>query len=90
LIRVLKKIFKEWHGSFSEKKIKKYYTLKNAGLVLPNFGTNPNVGLKMQFKNVTQRLGLSIFDPKLGKTNPAFFRVNGSNMAKYGQTQMLD
>jgi len=30
--------------------------------------TNPNIGLKMQFKNVTQRLGLSIFDPKLGST----------------------
>jgi len=27
---------------------------------------NPNVGLKMYLKNVTQWLGLSIFDPKLG------------------------
>jgi len=29
----------------------------------------------MQFKNATQRLGLSIFDWKLGLNNPAFLRV---------------
>jgi len=33
--------------------------------ILGQIWTNPNVGLKMQFKNVTQQLGLSIFDPKL-------------------------
>jgi len=52
--------------------------------------TKPNDGLKMQWKNIqlkvevglkyeitflTQHLGLSIFDPKLGKNNPSFFRV---------------
>jgi len=47
------------------------------GCFNPNFGkiwTNPNVGLKMEFKKkselkvtfLTQHLGLSIFDPKLG------------------------
>jgi len=34
--------------------------------ILGQTGTNPNVGLKMKFKNVTQQLGLSIFDPNLG------------------------
>jgi len=45
------------------------YTLKNAGLFNPILGqiwTNSNIGLKMSFKNVTQWLGLSIFDQKLG------------------------
>jgi len=48
--------------------------------------TNPNVGLKMQLKNVklklgsfemtflTQLLGLCIFDPILGSNNPALFK----------------
>jgi len=45
-----------------------------------NFGSKmdkpkPNIGLKMQFKNLIQQLGLSIFDPKLGWINPAIFRV---------------
>jgi len=34
--------------------------------------TNPAIGFKMSFKNVTQWLGSSIFDPKLGYNNPAF------------------
>jgi len=35
--------------------------------ILGQIWTNPNVGLKkMQFINLTQQLGLSIFDPKLG------------------------
>jgi len=35
--------------------------------ILGQIWTNPTVGLKkMQFINVTQRLGLSIFEPKLG------------------------
>jgi len=34
--------------------------------ILGQMWTNPNVGLKMQFKNVSQRLDLFIFDPKLG------------------------
>jgi len=54
------------------------YNLKMLGcfntILGQKIGTNPIVGLKkMQF------LGLSIFDPKLGKNNPAFFRVNASN-----------
>jgi len=47
-----------------------YYTLyKMLGCFNPTLGqiwTNPNIGLKMSLKNVTQWLGLSIFDPKLG------------------------
>jgi len=39
--------------------------------------TNPNVGLKMQCKNLTQWLGFSIFDPKLGWNNPAFLECTG-------------
>jgi len=38
------------------------------GCLNPTLGqiwTNPDVGLKIK-KNVTQLLGLSIFDPKLG------------------------
>jgi len=57
---------------------------------LSQIWTNPNVGLKMQLKNLkfkvevglkfkmtflTQHLGLSIFDPNLGSNNPALFRV---------------
>jgi len=47
---------------------------KNAGLFSPNpilgqIWTNSNIGLK----NVTQWLGLSICDPKLGENNLAFF-----------------
>jgi len=54
------------------------------GCFNPNLGqiwTNPNVGLKITFKNfnfsrffdyiLTQHLGLSIFDPNLGWNNPA-------------------
>jgi len=40
---------------------------KKCWVVLTQFGqiwTNPNVGLKCYLKNVTQWLGLSIFDPK--------------------------
>jgi len=46
--------------------LKKYYTL---GWFNPNLGqiwTNPNVGLKMSFKHLTQWLSLFIFDPKMG------------------------
>jgi len=39
--------------------------LKNAGLFQPNFGSNVDK-LKHCIKNVTQWLGLSIFDQKLG------------------------
>jgi len=45
------------------------YTLKMLGCFNPTFGqiwTNPKVWLKMQLKNLTQWLGLSIFYPKLG------------------------
>jgi len=45
------------------------YTLKMLGCFNPTLDliwTNPNVGLKNELKNVTQWLGLSIFDPKLG------------------------
>jgi len=45
------------------------HTLKMLGCFNPTLGqiwTNPNVGLKMSLKNLTQWLGLSIFDPKLG------------------------
>jgi len=52
------------------------HTLKMLGCFNPTLGqiwTNPNVGLKMSLKNLTQWLGLSIFDPKLGWNNPAFF-----------------
>jgi len=55
------------------------------GCFNPNLGqtwTNPNVGLKMQLKNLQlkvkvevgnlpQHLGLSIFYPKLGSNNPS-------------------
>jgi len=34
--------------------------------ILGQIWTNPNIGLKKLFKNVTQQLGLPIFDPKLG------------------------
>jgi len=34
--------------------------------ILGQIWTNSNIGLNMSFKNVTQWLGLSIFDPKLG------------------------
>jgi len=34
--------------------------------ILGKIWTNPDIGLKMPFKNVTQWLGLSIFYPKLG------------------------
>ncbi len=37
--------------------------------------TNPAVGLNFYIKFLTQKLGKSIFDPKLGWNNPAFFRV---------------
>jgi len=40
------------------------YTLKNAGL--PNFGSNMDVVKKCNLKILTQRLGLSIFDPNMG------------------------
>jgi len=33
------------------------------------------VGLKFEITFLTQRLGLSIFDPNLGWNNPLFFRV---------------
>jgi len=33
--------------------------------------TNPNIGLKMQLKNLTQCLGLSILDPKVGLKQPS-------------------
>jgi len=53
---------------------------------LVHIWTNPNVGLKMSFKNIqlkvkvevtflTQHLDLSVFDPNLGWNNPALFRV---------------
>jgi len=34
--------------------------------ILGQIWTNSNIGLKMSFQNVTQWLGVSIFDPKLG------------------------
>jgi len=34
--------------------------------ILGQIWTNPNVGLKMSFKHLTQWLSLSIFDPKMG------------------------
>jgi len=37
-----------------------------SNLILGQTWTNSNIGLKMSFKDVTQWLGLSIFDPKLG------------------------
>jgi len=49
--------------------VENLHTLKMLGCFNPPLGqiwTNPNVGLKMSFKNVTQWLGSSIFDPKLG------------------------
>jgi len=41
---------------------------KLQGCFNPNLGqiwTNPTVGLKFSFKNLTQQLGMSIFDPNL-------------------------
>jgi len=35
----------------------------------------PKRWVKNAIKNLTQWLGLSIFDPRLGSNNPAFFRV---------------
>jgi len=49
--------------------IKYVSTLKMLGCFNPILGqtwTNSNIGLKMSFKNVTQWLGVSILDPKLG------------------------
>jgi len=33
--------------------------------ILGQIWTNSNIGLKMSFKNVTQWLGLSVFDPQI-------------------------
>jgi len=43
---------------------------------------NSNIGLKMLFKNVTQWLGLSIFDPNWVKTTQHFLEFSnvGLNM----------
>jgi len=46
-----------------------HITLKMLGCFNPTLGqiwTNPNSWFKNVIKNVTQWLGLSIFDPKLG------------------------
>jgi len=40
--------------------------LGSSNPILGQIWTNSTIGLKMAFKNVTQWLGLSIFDPKLG------------------------
>jgi len=61
----------------------KNYTLKNAGLFQPKFGSNihkPKCCVKMQLNEqkmtfLTQHLGLSIFYPNMGSNNPALFRV---------------
>jgi len=39
------------------------------------YGQTQSLGLKMQLKNLNQRLDLSIFDPTMGWNNPASFRV---------------
>jgi len=45
------------------------YTVKLLGCLNPTLGqiwTNPAIGLNFLITFLTQRLGLSIFDPKLG------------------------
>jgi len=54
----------------SKKNVGLFCTLKKMlgcfNPILFQIWMNSNIGLKMSFKNVTQWLGLSIFDPKLG------------------------
>jgi len=56
--------------------------------ILGQIWTNPNVGLKIELKNVTQWLGLSIFDPKLDYMYTLKI-VLIQLWIKYGQTQPL-
>jgi len=52
-----------------EQAYKATYTLKMLGCFNPTLGqiwTNPAIGLHFLIAFLTQRLGLSIFDPKLG------------------------
>jgi len=52
--------------------------------------TNPNAGLKMYSKIVTQWLGLSIFDPKLGKTTQQFLECGEKHLNIFiGTAQMM-
>jgi len=69
----------EWQiKGFLKTEVAIVFSLKMLGCFNPTLGqiwTNPNNGLKISLKTVTQWLGLSIFDPKLGLNNPAIFRV---------------
>jgi len=55
-----------------------FYTQKMLGCLNPTLGqkwTNPSNGLHFLITFLTQRLGLSRFDPKLGLKQPSIFRV---------------